>query len=1043
MHETISTRMNKIRLSGGKIVSSLAKNPNIESINKAGKAYGHLMVTKGIINGIIHNDTTSLIVIGTRFSYDIVTDLAVKVGTKFFNAATKVGKAARVLSKVAGPIGAAIDIGLGAWSLSKSVDRLKKADNKYDRDDAIADIVSESIDMAVTITVTVLSVAFPPAAPVIAAVGLIISVLNNMANAMFHAANQVARIDAQIPLLGFEKVEVFKSRFFDIFGTRGKDYVDYLVEEKNANDKAVATYLDFLKNNTQFSGVVFPSRTLAYEGSCHLKVTYGCDFGTWVGHASCWYDEILGRGCDWNEVCSNFGRRCMDEQLKFEFFDCICDKKAKTEFGVPHRNSRVDFQKQQSVFWERAVPGDVAGTDFKCKPSSLRYIDYKKHQLKPKTEYHCENAIGLYRPRKERKNDQSFLVNLEDGNDDVFVDSKNDQTHYTFWMGEEGRKHFNGGKSKNDFILNGNCSSGLLSGTINGGPKESDSLIITPTCGKGKTIHVKKEGTFYYVKLEDKLNVQLKEIENIIGRPNEAESVEANCNTKGIFLNGGASAQNPDYIYIDALSCPLNIQTMVGNYTNILSRAKRGEIAVFIGEDMTGSTIHIRQQPLVQLIRNPTLPDTKVIFTQTKSQEIIVENFKLSGSDVSLKIKDNSPREPLTLKYSRDRGSKSVSQYQLFFNESSNETPNTFSVLLIPGYEKAGEDSSIMFYHNLQPHLGQNKKVKRVGSDTAPNVFRVFGRNWDVRGGVKNDVFLLNIPLNQVRLDGGGGNNTLVIESGQNVAIDLRQSEILNGIQTIVKGTDCTDPIEIYPSCEIKAVAVDGRNTHDIVKINSCSDGRELQIDAGGSTRVFVEGDVAGDKDSVQILAHKVGTKQVTFELDTMGNKVSRLFVHIPLASNAAELYVHELVRSKDGDSFRVNLRNGGPNNLIFKLTDNYRGDDGAYISSPRIHLVPPKKKSSVQLVFRRDTLEPVIVHHVNEEDDPHAIFNGFEKLENLFQFDETSRYHTTVYGGKLKDTFIGTSKALSLVQLINANTESDNTLVVKDDLRNSPELLP
>lgn len=145
VHEKISTRLNKVRLSGAKIVASLAKNPDIENINKAGKVYGHLMVAKGIINGIIHNDTTSLAVIGGRFGYDIVTETAVKVGEKFFNAATKVGKAARVLSKVAGPIGAAIDVGLGAWSLSKSVDRLKKADNKYDRDDAIADIGKKMI----------------------------------------------------------------------------------------------------------------------------------------------------------------------------------------------------------------------------------------------------------------------------------------------------------------------------------------------------------------------------------------------------------------------------------------------------------------------------------------------------------------------------------------------------------------------------------------------------------------------------------------------------------------------------------------------------------------------------------------------------------------------------------------------------------------------------------------------------------------------------------------------------------------------------------
>ncbi|KAJ6644214.1 hypothetical protein Bhyg_09181 [Pseudolycoriella hygida] len=1036
VHERITARLNKFRLSGSKIVSSLAKNPHLENFNKAGKVYGHLMVAKGIINGIIHNDTTSLAVIGGRFGYDIVTETAVKVGEKFFSTASKVGKAARVLSKVAGPIGCAIDVGLGAWAISKSVDRLKNADNKYDRDDAIADIVSESIDMAVSITVTVLSLAFPPAAPIIAAVGLIISLVNNIANSLFHASNEVARINEQFPLLEHEKIQVFTSRFLDIFGLREKDYIDYLVEEKKANDLAVTSYIEFLKNNTQFSGVVFPSRTLAYEGKCHLKHTWGCPLTTELGRPVCLYDDIIGRGCDWNRPCGHGGKYCMNEKFTFEFFDCICDGEEKTDFGFPHQDSRVDFRAKRELYWERAVPGDHPGAVYRCKPGSLRFENYKIHQTNRINDYRCENAIGLYRPEKERTSGQSYLIDLQDGNDEVYVDRNEDPMSYTFWMGEKGRKNFYGGNQKNDFILSGNCSSGLLEGILNGGPKESDSLIIATTCAKGQTIEVKQVGKFYFAILENKLNLRLEEIENIIGRPNEAEKVEVDCNTRSAYLNGGADSTNPDYIYINpSLYCRFNFQTFLGNYTNILAQQFRGDFTIYVGEDMTGSNIHIKKRVFVRFGDNPNLYKTTVIFTQTKSQEIVLDNLHITIDEVSLKLKDHSPRAPLTIKYTTDVIAKPVQQYQLIFNESSVETPNSFSSLLVPGNHKS--DSTLMFFHSLPSHNGRNKIVKRTGSVNIPNLFNISGPDWDVRGGDKDDTFLLNVPLNKVKLDGGAGSNTLLIEAGQSEMINLSQH---NGIQTVVKAKSAGQ-IEISASCQTNAIVVSGEKVPDTVRINSCSQKRELQIDAAGTARVLVEGDITGANELVQIVAHKAGQQHTTFELDTMRNKVSRLLVQIQLENDKRKLFVNELVRSpKDVNSFHVSLKGAGLNNVILKLTDNVR-DDSAFISSPKINLIPPKQSLTsdmpVQLVFKRETLEPVAIHHVTDDRSSKQIVKGFEDLENLFQLQTTT--NREVHGGKLKDTFIGTSKALSVVRLT-AFSESDNTLIVKEDLPNSIE---
>jgi len=82
--EAVSTRMNKVKLSASKVVDNLAKNPHLEGITKAQRPYGRLMMAKGLINGIIHNDTTAIAVIGGRLGYDVLTEAGAEVGTKFF-----------------------------------------------------------------------------------------------------------------------------------------------------------------------------------------------------------------------------------------------------------------------------------------------------------------------------------------------------------------------------------------------------------------------------------------------------------------------------------------------------------------------------------------------------------------------------------------------------------------------------------------------------------------------------------------------------------------------------------------------------------------------------------------------------------------------------------------------------------------------------------------------------------------------------------------------------------------------------------------------
>lgn len=142
--EAVFTTMSKLKLFARKVVHNLGENPRVNAIAKVQKSYSHLIIAKGLINGIIYSDITAIAVIGSRLGYDIVTGEGAKAGTKFFGEGTSVGKWARILGKIAGPIGALVDIGLGAWSLTNLVE----AGNSKD-DAVIVDIISESIYLIV------------------------------------------------------------------------------------------------------------------------------------------------------------------------------------------------------------------------------------------------------------------------------------------------------------------------------------------------------------------------------------------------------------------------------------------------------------------------------------------------------------------------------------------------------------------------------------------------------------------------------------------------------------------------------------------------------------------------------------------------------------------------------------------------------------------------------------------------------------------------------------------------------------------------------
>ncbi|CAL8092333.1 unnamed protein product [Orchesella dallaii] len=624
----------KVKLSASKISAKFSKLSNskvakgfAKGVGAVSDPLGKYFLAKTVVNGIINGDTTSLAIVGARVGYEVVTETAVWAGTKFFSAASKVGKSAKFLGQIAGPIGAVADIGLSVWSLTKSVGRLNAAKNQYEKNDAIADIVSDSVDIVVTAAVTVLSIAlapFPPAVGFVIAVGAVIDLVNKLVTATFKAANEVGRINSEIPLLESEKSFVFTSRLFDWFGTRQKDYLEYLLEEKAANDMAVQHNLKFLQDNPTYLGIVFPSRTLAYDGGCNLTKQHCALKNAWG--CTRWEDiETVGSNCDWNRPCSDQWGICTDHWERvgdwgYDDFKCVCDtdKNSTTTYGFTRKNSFVDFRQQQTVYWERAGPVDVEEANFKCKPGSGSFVDYKLHQNSSRLDYLCENAIALLQPSSKRNVGQTMLFDLDDGYDRIYL-PESDSTPNLFRVGNEGRKEFFGGSGRNEFLFDGNCTLSLK-GTLSGGASETDVLTILGNCMKGEELKVNfKDGLFS--SQDGNLSISFQNIEDINGRENEGDNVVAACQLRKVALKGG-NVEHRDLITVPDNQCSYNLTIMTGSFTNLESEASRGDLSILVENEWKAININMSVHPKDSF----TL---KVFFLSSSSHQVTVNGFSV------------------------------------------------------------------------------------------------------------------------------------------------------------------------------------------------------------------------------------------------------------------------------------------------------------------------------------------------------------------------------------------------------------------------------
>lgn len=176
----------------------------------------------------------------------------------------------KMLGTVAGPVGAGMDIYFNIHSITQQAEILiNPSVTRFDRADAISNIVASSIDIGITAVAAVVGTVFPPLKPLVDLAAFAINLLVTVVVEIFQAWNHVERLNSELPLLSFEKVDQFVRK---ATGSITSPYIEDLISVKRANNIAVNVSVQKLEFYRDWAGHVFPSRTLdAPHGDCYVQ----------------------------------------------------------------------------------------------------------------------------------------------------------------------------------------------------------------------------------------------------------------------------------------------------------------------------------------------------------------------------------------------------------------------------------------------------------------------------------------------------------------------------------------------------------------------------------------------------------------------------------------------------------------------------------------------------------------------------------------------------------------------------------------------------
>ncbi|CAN2103767.1 ankyrin repeat domain-containing protein [Wolbachia pipientis] len=638
------------------------KSGYLNHLNKVGKVSGmvmHGMIAKNIVGDLLRGDYQDVVInlgfiAGNQGLAKALEALSMKGAAYTMEGRVLLGGSMRF----AAPVLSRVTSAFIAYDLYNQIKEYQKG-NK----DALVPIIGDSIQLGVDTAVLGVEigeglgiVALEGASAAAGPIGMAIAAVVFVGTEVYAAVRAVEKIDEEIHLTGWERLG---QGLLNFFGQRPSEYIEKLMGEKEANNKAVENAISFLKSNSHIRRYVFPGRE---------PVTYVPDHVIYERDVSRLYDK---------------------------------------QYSEEALNSIVLLdQKRNDIKWARARPDNFGGVNLFCLPKG-------EWESVPKGgTYYCENAIGV--EYDNNRTGDLTLINLGGGKDRAvgFQDSGN-----LFILNERHKEIFGGNKNDNFIFEKENVEISYdiaISGSIDGrgGVDTIDvgQLPLNYTYireGRYQVFADFREGI-----LTDKFKVilNISNINQFLGRKGGVDLVSSACDTAYIDGRGGENRHYADNIVIPRNdTCFYDTKVMVSPYTHVTSNAIRGNFTYVVqGEKGKEAYVDLGQssQSNNKFIFNYTLQDLAII---DRSNENITFSFKEKegvDADGSFNLTINGNYKNITTYQLTDNARIVVSQSNIY---AMQDTKRPIGDLVKGYYSMAGKSQMYVIVHS-------NNEVLTIGN---------------------------------------------------------------------------------------------------------------------------------------------------------------------------------------------------------------------------------------------------------------------------------------------------------------------------------------
>ncbi|CAG7831674.1 unnamed protein product, partial [Allacma fusca] len=675
----------------------LSKSPNSHipkkttktttQFNKGLQRVNTVLLGKNLIRSAVAGDVAGMTLMGGLMAGDKIFE---KVGDKITSAGAKRGATLLGKSlKVAGPIIGQVTQSYSIYQLVNSISTLQSVDArssspdlfqesfdrnwKLDRGIAITNVVENSLDVATgaILTGALVVVAFTgPLAVPLAPILIGLSVITSIASSIATTVLEVEKIDNSIKLTNGERWGTGWRLFW---GAGPPSHIKKLMEQQAALENLVRDMVEFLKTNQQFQGMVSPS----IKQVCRQEPPK-------VSKASCITAGIFSFGLTYTS--KEFREDCSGKEV------CVYE-----EF---YQNSDVDLRDKTTVDLDRAEPRAISTGDYLCKPlggnGGQRVYSYR-----------CKAAVGVHFPERSG---QPMLFNLRHGSDNAYGFPYDPNV----FIVESGNKYYKGGHYDDTFILQSGAVYGVLDGA--GG---INTLIIAKSYYPNQVADIKLDCASCSLKIQN--------VQKVLGRTSEPDSVTVHCKTTDIDLQGGPNSSNRDIIKIPGESCSYSIILRLGSHTLVENWALNG---VFIYEIFLGvNNVDVNIQG-----GGKSLQKHQFQFPYLRTMRFVRKSSRLEVSSSGKKILGTTWFEGIELILSNGIQVVFVPDLNEFVSVSEMTGPQIFKGLLF------------------------NPNVIRLNMGMLEGEGHFEGGNYD-------DTFIILAGPVLGTLDGGGGKNTLYVDA--------------------------------------------------------------------------------------------------------------------------------------------------------------------------------------------------------------------------------------------------------------------------------------